>query len=56
MVKAWSCFTWASHLIWGMEVNLAVTLVALGFVTSWNYRQKVHLHFCEWRFIILLGS
>ena len=29
----------------GVEVNLAVTLVALGFVTSWNYRQKVYLHF-----------
>lgn len=43
MVNDCSCSTCISCLILGIEVNLAVTLIALCFVISRNDGQKVHL-------------
>lgn len=46
MAEVSRCPAWVACLILGVEINLAVTLIALGLVTFWNYRQQVYLlHF-----------
>lgn len=46
MAEVSNCATWVACLILGVEINLAVMLIALGLVTFWNYRQQDYLlHF-----------
>lgn len=55
MVKASGCSPWTSCLISGMQVNLAVTLIALGFKLP-GITDRKFVALCKWNFIVLPSS